>query len=99
MIVFLLNLLVCSGKDLVAPKILLQENWDISAKGQDYQDVNLDVFRVHDLQKGDTLTLKTQLPETWDFLAPALCIPIKQTVIDVYVGEELIYQYGHQRFR
>lgn len=98
-IVFLLNLLVCSGKDLVAPKILLQENWNINAKGQDYHDVNLEVFRIHNLKKGDTLSLETQLPESWEFAAPALCIPIKQTVIDVYVEDELIYQYGHERFQ
>lgn len=98
-IVFLLNLLVCSGNDLVAPPILLQENWNINVKGQDYQDVNLDVFRVHNLQKGDTMTLEKQLPETWEFAAPALCIPIRQTVIDVYIDDELIYQYGHQRFK
>lgn len=98
-IVFLLNLLVCSGNDLVAPPILLQENWNINVKGQDYQDVNLEVFRVHNLQKGDTMTLEKQLPETWEFAAPALCIPIRQTVIDVYIDDELIYQYGHQRFK
>lgn len=96
-ICFLLNLMICAGKDLMAPKIVLQQGWNVTVSGQTFTDVNLDTFRFHELKKADKLTLETMLPEEWAYKSPVLCLPIRQTVVDLYLDDELVYQYGQQR--
>lgn len=98
-ILFLLNQLVDAGYDLVAPRIFLQDNWTVSVAGERFEDVNLETFRFDRLKKGDTLTIETILPDTLEYTAPAFCMPIRQTVVEFYVADELIYQYGQERFQ
>ncbi len=97
-VLLLLNHMVCEQKDNQASRVTLESHWDVSVRGEKQQDINLNSFRFHGLHRGDVVELTTVLPEEWAYKAPVLCVPITQNVVDVYVDDELIYQYGQERY-
>lgn len=98
LVLFLLNRLVSEQKDNLAPRMILEKSWDVTVQGETQRNIDLNSFRCYGLYRGDVLELTTVLPEEWDYKAPVLCVPIVQTVVDVYVDGELIYQYGRERY-
>ncbi len=99
-VLYLLNHLMGSGIDNAAEKITLNQNWDIVINDDVYENVSLDSLRFKTVGKEDRIVMETMLPANFgDIKEPALCIPICQSVISVYVGEELIYEYGYDRER
>ncbi len=98
LIFFLLNKLLCAGGDNLAPKIVLEDEWNVAVNDETFSSVKLDEFRYYGLNKGDVLTLTTVLPQQWEYKSPALCVPVMQTVVEVYVDDEMIYKYGHDRY-
>lgn len=98
LIFFLLNKLLCAGGDNLAPKIVLEDEWNVAVNDETFSSVKLDEFRYYGLNKGDVLTLTTVLPQQWEYKSPALCVPVMQTVVEVYVDDEMIYKYGNDRY-
>lgn len=97
LVLYLSDHLLTKDLDDISDKIILDDNWDININNEHYENVNLKTFRFDSVGKGDKIIMKTTLPDTWKFEETALCIHIRQTTVDMFVNDELIYEYGHDR--
>lgn len=97
-VLYLANKMLCKDLDAVADKIYLDDGWDITINEAHYQNSNLKELKFSPVEKGDRITLKKTLPNDWKFEAAALCIHIRQTTVEMFVDEELVYEYGKERF-
>ncbi len=75
----------------------LNGSWNVSIDEEQYENVYLDTFRFYPVSKGTQITMETSLPNTWDFESAALTLHVRQTTVDIFVDDEQIYTYGHER--
>ncbi len=81
----------------ISQSVSLDESWDITVGGATYQNVSLPDFTFGTLSKGDKITMQCTLPPHLDFVEGALRLHIKQTAVKIFINEEQIYEYGHDR--
>lgn len=79
-------------------KIVLSDGWNVLVNDYLYEDVNLDELRFDPLSKGDRVVLSKTLPMEWRYVEPMLCFHIRQTTVDMYIDNQIIYEYGHERY-
>ncbi len=83
--------------DPEADRYALNRGWYITIGDQKYDNVSLDSFRFDPVNKGTQIVMETSLPNTWDFEMTALTLHIRQTTADIYIDDEQIYTFGHER--
>lgn len=82
----------------ISKHILLDDDWNITINDKFYQDVSLDDFQFTPVKKGDQLTMQRQLPGDWEnIIEGVLRLHIRQTSVNIYIDDELIYEYGSDR--
>ena len=97
LVLYLADHLICKDLDAVSDKVLLDDSWNIIIDEDEYTNVDLNSFRFNAVNKGDYIIMTRTLPESWNFEETALCLHIRQTTVDIFVDDEIIYQYGHER--
>ena len=75
----------------------LNNNWNISINDNTYENVQLDTFRFKPVKKGDVITLERTLPDNRSYVQPAMTLHIRQTLVDMYINDEPVYHFGHNR--
>ncbi|MDE5777873.1 MAG: GGDEF domain-containing protein [Lachnospiraceae bacterium] len=82
----------------ISKHILLDDDWNITINDKFYQDVSLDDFQFTPVKKGDQITMQRQLPGDWEnIIEGVLRLHIRQTSVNIYIDDELIYEYGSDR--
>lgn len=81
----------------ISQHITLNDGWDIAINDTLYQDAALDNLQFEAVGKGDTVIMQRMLPERLDSVEGALRLHINQAAVNMYVDDELIYEYGHDR--
>lgn len=82
----------------ISKHILLDDDWNITINDKFYQDVSLDDFQFEPVKKGDRITMQRQLPGDWEnIIEGVLRLHIRQTSVNIYIDDELIYEYGSDR--
>lgn len=74
--------------------VLLDSGWDVQINNEKYEDINLYNFNFNVTNRGDKFICTTTLPEI-NISSPSLIIYSIHSIVDVYIGDELIYTYGH----
>lgn len=98
LVFFLADNLLTKELDNTSAKIELDDKWNISINNDSYENVNLKEFRFSPVNKGDKIVMTNILPKEWDFVETALCIHIRQTTVNMFVDDELVYEYGNDRY-
>lgn len=93
----LVNWMLTRDYATISQHIPLNDAWDITINDTFYQDVSLTDFRFDAVSKGDTVSMCRILPEQLGFVEGVLRLHINQTAVNMYVDDELIYEYGHDR--
>lgn len=81
----------------VSAHVSLDENWKIDINSSVYKNVSLDGFRFKALNKGDKVIMQKELPQEWDISEGVLRLHIRQSAVNMYIEDELVYEYGHDR--
>lgn len=94
---FFVDHLFSKDYNSISQNIPLIDAWDITINGTPYHDVSLDNFSFDPVSTGDTITMQRKLPDQLDFVEGVLSLHITQTAVNMYIDDELIYEYGHDR--
>jgi len=78
-------------------EITLAEGWNVCINGTQMQNVNLDDARFDIFNRGDSFIITNTLPDKIP-KHPVLKLYVIHGTIDLYVGDELIYVYGHEEY-
>ena len=86
-------------KDLsvMSQYISLDDSWMISIDDDIYYDVSLNDFRFDTLKKGSEIIMQRELPDDLGASDGALRLHIRQSAIQIYIDDELFYEYGLDR--
>ncbi len=86
-------------KDLsvMSQYISLDDSWIISIDDDIYYDVSLNDFRFDTLKKGSEIIMQRELPDDLGASDGALRLHIRQSAIQIYIDDELFYEYGLDR--
>lgn len=77
--------------------ISLDDSWMISIDDDIYYDVSLNDFRFDTLKKGSEIIMQRELPDDLGASDGALRLHIRQSAIQIYIDDELFYEYGLDR--
>ena len=80
------------------PLYEIDGNWTIIKNGEEVQRSSLSSMSTPGVQRGDTWTLITTLPEE-SIPGAALCFHTLQAVVHVTVDGEEVYSFGEERYR
>lgn len=97
LVVFLADRLITKDLDTASDRILLEKNWTVHINNTQYNNVDLNSFRFPAVQKGDLVTMIKTLPDNLSYGQPTLSLHIRQSATNIYINDELIYEYGHDR--
>ena len=97
LVLSLTDRLICKDLNAVSDKVTLNEQWDITINETQYTDITLDSFSFDTVKKGDNIIMERTLPTDWTLEEPALCLHIRQTTVNLFVDDTLIYTYGQER--
>lgn len=81
----------------ITKHISLDDDWEIRINDQDFSGISLDSFHFPAVSTGDEITMERTLPDNWDLEQMALRIYIRHSAVNVYINDDLIYEYGHDR--
>jgi diguanylate cyclase (GGDEF)-like protein len=81
----------------VSRHMSLDDDWKIRIKDNVYEDISLKDFSFKAVNKGDTITMERKLPDSFDIKTGALMLYIRQCTVEMYIDDELVYQYGQER--
>ncbi len=85
-----------TGAD-ISHRIVLQTGWNVVAEQATYEDVDLNKLVLTPQDRGNIVTLFTQIPE--EFISdPLLVFHVKHSTIQVLLDGEEIYAYGQERY-
>ena len=96
-ILYLSDRLICKDLENVSNKVMLDDNWDIVINDEEYHNIDLTTFKFDAVNKGDYIIMTRLLPDNWNFDQTAMHLHIRQTTVDIFVDDRIIYQYGHER--
>lgn len=74
--------------------LTLNNGWDIQINNEKYEDIDLNNFSFEVTNRGDKVIYTTTIPEC-DVDLPSLVMNAIHSTIDVYIGKDLVYSYGH----
>ena len=94
---FFVDHLFSKDYSVISQNIPLDDAWDITINDTAYHDISLDTFGFDPVSKGDTITMQKMLPEQLDLAEGVLRLHITQSAVNMYVDNEMIYEYGHDR--
>ncbi|MBD5493661.1 MAG: diguanylate cyclase [Lachnospiraceae bacterium] len=89
--------MLASDLESISQYISLDDSWDITINGENYQNVSLDDFQFNDIGKGDEITMQRVLPDSWNIEEGALRLHIWQTAMRICIDDEQVYEYGFDR--
>lgn len=95
--VFLIDRMLSKDYVTISKHVSLNDGWDIAINGTVYHDASLDSFRFETVNKGDVITMQRRVPERLEVEDGVLRLHISQAAVNVYVDDELVYEYGHDR--
>ena len=75
----------------------LNEGWSVTLNGTPVESSSLTSTDVGVINSGDTIVM-TRTLEDFDIASPGASIYTIHAVIDAYLDEELIYDYGHEYY-
>ncbi len=86
-------------KDLAAISecVLLDDAWDVTIDGKTYQNVLLTDFHFPAVRKGEQIAMERMLPSDWGLVEGVLRFYVRHAAVSMYIGDELIYEYGYDR--
>lgn len=96
-IVLFADHLLTNDLDTESGKLNLNDGWNISINEKLYENVSLDSFRFDAVNKSSRIVMERPLPNSWNFEEPALTFHIRQSTVTMYAGDEIFYEYGHER--
>lgn len=94
---FLIDRLISKDYAAISQYVPLDDSWNITIDGTSYQNVSLPDFTFGTVNAGDEITMQRTLPARLDFVEGALRLHIKQTAVKIFINDEQIYEYGHDR--
>lgn len=94
---FFVDHLFSKDYEAISQNIPLNDEWDITINDTAYHDISLDHFSFDPVSAGDTITMQRKLPDQLDFVEGALSLHITQSAVNMYIDDEMIYEYGHDR--
>ena len=97
--IILIYLLVSIGMSFSAeyPMAELDNNWDITLNGGVHKDVSILQFPEiidDNLERGDSITMTTTLPDLGDIPFPVILFRTRYTTLKVYVDDRYFFDYG-----
>lgn len=95
--IFFVGRLLSKDYPAISQHILLDDAWQITINDTSYHDISLNNFRFDSVNKGDTVTMERKLPEQLNLAEGVLCLHIYQSAVTMYIDNEIIYEYGHDR--
>ncbi|MDE5819882.1 MAG: GGDEF domain-containing protein [Lachnospiraceae bacterium] len=96
-VLLVVNRLFTKDYASISKHLTLDDGWNITINNNSYQNVSLDHFSFDITNKGDEITLQTILPDSFCLTESVLRLPIKQAAVKIYVEDEPVYEYGHDR--
>lgn len=95
--VFLVNRLLTRDYSAISQSISLNDDWNVTINTDTYQNISLDHFTFPITNRGDEITLQRILPDNFFLAEGVLRLFIHHTAVNIYIDDELIYEYGHDR--
>lgn len=90
--------LLCKDYDEVSKYVSLDDGWNVRINEEEYENVTLTEFNFAPLDKGDILVMSRTLPEDWEITEACLRFDICHSRVNMYIEDELIYEYGTERY-
>ncbi|MBQ7943327.1 MAG: diguanylate cyclase [Lachnospiraceae bacterium] len=81
----------------ISQRIMIGADWDLQVNGVQYEAMDLNEFVFEQQDRGDVITLTTQLPQEY-ISDPLLVFHVKHSTIQVMIDGEEIYAYGQERY-
>lgn len=89
--------LLTSRYETAAEHIDLNSSWDVTISGKEYLDVSLRELEFPAVNKGDTVTLTRQMPESIPFRDGVLMLMVKHSAVSMKIDGVNVYEYGLDR--
>lgn len=89
--------LLSKDYEKISKHIAMDDHWDIAINDEEYHDVSLDNFRTETLHIRSRITMKRKLPEDWELVEGVLRLFTRQSALEVYIDDKLVYEYGYDR--
>ena len=82
----------------VSQYVSLNDGWDITINDASYSNVSLDKLNFDPVSKGDIIVMQRILPDDWgNIVEGSLRLHIRQTSVNMYIDNTLVYEYGSER--
>ena len=91
--------LLCKEYKEVSQYLSLDDSWEVTINGTNYHNVSLEQFQFEMMNKGDNLVMERKLPKDFKMEQATLRLHIRQSVIKMYIDDEVIYEYGYERMK
>lgn len=82
----------------VCNKIELDSGWNLNVDGKYYNDVTLSEFSFDMCNRGDVIEMTNKIEADEEINNAILRLYSIHSVVEVYVDDELVYEYGGKRF-
>lgn len=92
-------IMVTTEKNVESNDIVLDDRWTVTVNDKVYKDVTLSKFRFDMGNRGDILTFEHVIPRYDTTEDPTINLYSIHATVKVSVDNEVIYQYGQDRYR
>lgn len=92
-------IMVTTEKNVESNDIVLDDRWTVTVNDKVYKDVTLSKFRFDMCDRGDILTFEHIIPRYDTTDDPTINLYSIHAAVKVSVDNEVIYQYGQERYR
>lgn len=104
MIVLLLIMVIpvvmaTTEKNVESNDVVLDDRWTVTVNDKVYKDVTLSTFRFDMCNRGDVVTFEHVIPRYDTTNDPTINLYSIHATVKVSVDNEVIYQYGKERYR
>ena len=98
-VLYLVDTVVCNELNKVSKKIILEDNWKITINEKVYENINLEDFIFDSVNRNDIVIMETRIPDDFEYRDGVICIQNAHTTLAMYVDDELVYEYGQDRYK
>lgn len=92
-------IMTTTEKNVESNDIVLDDRWTVTVNDKVYKDVTLSKFRFDMCNRGDVLTFEHVIPRYDTTDDPTINLYSIHAAVKVSVDNEVIYQYGQNRYR
>lgn len=92
-------IMATTEKNVESNDIVLDDRWTVTVNDKVYKDVTLSKFRFDMCNRGDVLTFEHVIPRYDTTDDPTINLYSIHAAVKVSVDNEVIYQYGQNRYR